>query len=133
MSNTTDPNAEKHGIVLSERAYDLIKDLDLIALPAVGVAASSALTLYRADAQVTALVVGTITIIITILGILLKISNVQYKADAKVDSVIRANTLASIVDPVITVSPDDPTKVDVVSSAGQAADPVQVEVSGGSQ
>lgn len=123
MSDVTDPNAEKHGIVLPERAYDLLKDLDLIALPALGAASGGALSLYHAPAAVTTTVVGTIAILITLIGILLKISNVQYKANAKV----AAAKAAAIVSPVVTVSPTDSTKVEV------AADPSQIEVEPPSQ
>lgn len=116
MSDNTDPNAVKHGIVLPERVYDLLKDLDLIALPALGSVAGAALALYGVPATVTGTVVGTITIIITVIGILLKISNVQYKAEAKVDAI----KAASIVN---TYN----------SGPGIAADPTQVVVEDPSQ
>jgi len=134
MSDSTDPNKDRHGIVLSQRQYDTIKDLDLIALPGLGTAYGTLATLYHWGYQ--AEVVGTIGVVIFLLGILLKISNVQYQADAKV----RAIAAANIVDPVVTVNPDDATKVEVTSSsapptddAGFAVDPTRVEVTGPSQ
>ena len=132
MSDSTDPNATSHGIVLSQRAYDLVKDLDLIALPTLGTATGGFLKLYGASDQVIGYVAGTIAFIIVVLGILLKISNIQYKANAKVAAV----KAASLVSPTISVSPTDPTKIVVAETQtgpGIAADPKLVEVDPPSQ
>lgn len=66
-------------MLLSDKVYDILKWIALIALPAVG-------TLYFALANVWGLpygeqVVGTVTAIDTFLGALLGISTAAYKAD----------------------------------------------------
>lgn len=71
-------------LIKSNAAYDFMKKVALLYLPAVG-------TLYFALAQIWGLpnggeVVGSITAIDTFLGIVLHISNAQYQAsDASVD------------------------------------------------
>lgn len=66
-------------MLLSDKVYNILKWIALIALPAVG-------TLYFALANVWGLpcgeqVVGTVTAIDTFLGALLGISTAAYKAD----------------------------------------------------
>ncbi len=66
-------------MLLSDKVYNVLKWIALIALPAVG-------TLYFALANVWGLpygeqVVGTVTAIDTFLGALLGISTAAYKAD----------------------------------------------------
>lgn len=66
-------------MLLSDKVYNILKWVALIALPAVG-------TLYFALANVWGLpygeqVVGTVTAIDTFLGALLGISTAAYKAD----------------------------------------------------
>jgi hypothetical protein len=126
----TTPNDAPKGIVLSERAYDILKDVDLVILPASG-------TAYAATAAILHLpyaleVVGLIGVAVFVLGVLLKISSVQYKAKAAV-AAIKA---AAIVSPEVTVSPIDATKVEITETAtgpGIAADPAQVVVDSPSQ
>jgi hypothetical protein len=84
------------------------------------------------DQSVIGVVVGTIAIIITLIGILLKISNVQYAANQKV-AAIKA---AAIVSPDISVSPDNATKLQITETStgpGIAADPEKVIVDSPSQ
>lgn len=133
MSNPiidTTPNDAPKGIILSDRAYDLLKDVEMVILPATG-------TAYAATAAILHLpyaleVVGLVGVVIFILGVLLKISTVQHKAVATVTA-IRA---AAIADPMVSVSPIDPTKVDVTETQtgpGVAADPATVVVDAPSQ
>jgi len=64
---------------LSNKQYDILKWIALILLPAVG-------TLYFGLAQIWGFpygeqIVGTITVVDTFLGVILGISNAQYKID----------------------------------------------------
>lgn len=64
---------------LSNKQYDILKWIALVLLPAVG-------TLYFGLAQIWGFpygeqIVGTITVIDTFLGVILGISNAQYKID----------------------------------------------------
>ena len=68
---------------LSNKVYDILKWIALIALPAVG-------TLYFALAEIWGWpyaneIVGTITAIDTFLGVLLGVSAAQYKKGVSVD------------------------------------------------
>lgn len=132
MSDTADPNAKKHGIVLPGRVYDLLKDLDLIALPAIAASFGGIGTLYGASEELITLVVGTISFIMVLIGILLKISNVRYQSEAKVAAIQASH----IVAPSISISQKDPTKLvisETVTGPGIAVDPAQVVVNGPSQ
>lgn len=64
---------------LSNRQYDILKWIALVLLPALG-------TLYFGLAQIWGFpygeqIVGTITVVDTFLGVILGISNAQYKID----------------------------------------------------
>ncbi len=64
---------------LSNKQYDILKWIALVLLPAVG-------TLYFGLAQIWGFpygeqIVGTITVVDTFLGVILGISNAQYKID----------------------------------------------------
>ena len=64
---------------LSNKQYDILKWIALVLLPALG-------TLYFGLAQIWGFpygeqIVGTITVIDTFLGVILGISNAQYKID----------------------------------------------------
>lgn len=66
---------------LSNKAYDILKWIAMYLLPALG-------TLYFALASIWGLpygeqIVGTITAVDTFIGVLLGISNSQYKKDSK--------------------------------------------------
>ena len=66
---------------LSNKAYDILKWIAMYLLPALG-------TLYFALASIWSLpygeqIVGTITAVDTFIGVLLGISNSQYKKDSK--------------------------------------------------
>lgn len=114
MTDTSTDNTQ-HGIILSERTYDVLKDLDLIALPALGTAYGTLATLYGWG--FVPQVIGTVAVIVTLIGILLKISNVQYKAAKKVAV---ANLIAATA---VAESPNQ----------GLIPDPNTVIVQGGSQ
>lgn len=65
--------------ILSNKQYDILKWVALVLLPALG-------TLYFGLAQIWGFpygeqIVGTITVIDTFLGVILGISNAQYKID----------------------------------------------------
>lgn len=122
----SDPNAQKHGLVLSERTYDFLKDLNMIALPTIVAAFGGFAQLWGVPEDIVAKIVGTIAFVIVILGVILKISNVRYQKDAEI-AAIRA---ASIPDPQVEVSAEDATKVVVT---GGSVDPAAVVVEGGSQ
>lgn len=78
----------KADVVLSNRAYDWFKRSSLYILPAVAAA-------YFGLAQIWGLpkaeeVVGTVAVLETLLGVILRVSNAQYEAsEAKYDGVIR--------------------------------------------
>lgn len=64
---------------LSNKQYDILKWIALVLLPALG-------TLYFGLAQIWGFpygeqIVGTITVVDTFLGVILGISNAQYKID----------------------------------------------------
>lgn len=64
---------------LSNKQYDILKWIALVLLPAIG-------TLYFGLAQIWGFpygeqIVGTITVVDTFLGVILGISNAQYKID----------------------------------------------------
>lgn len=107
MTDVIDPNEKRHGIVLPGRVYDLLKDLDLIALPAIAASFGGIGTLYGASEEVITLVVGTISFIMVFIGIVLKISNVRYQSVTKV-AAIKASLIEA---PTVTLSKEDPTKV----------------------
>lgn len=78
----TTPNDAPKGIILSQRAYDVTKDVQMVILPAAG-------TVYAASAAILHLpyalqVVDLIGVAVFILGVLLKISSVQFQANVKV-------------------------------------------------
>ena len=129
----TDTTTGTHGIVLSEMTYNLLKDLNQIALPGLGTATATGLALYGVDAHVSSVVVGTILLVATILGIFLKIVSVQFNANAKVVAVATAARVAAIADPVITTNATDPSKLDIQPAGGFLADAESIQVSGGSQ
>lgn len=97
MTNSNPEPIEPENLVrdylLSSRAYDIIKWLAMIGLPAVG-------SLYFALAQIWGLpnaekVVGTIVVIDTFLGALLSLSARSYNAsDAKYDGSINVEQVA---------------------------------------
>lgn len=126
IQDTTPDDAPK-GIVLSNRAYDILQDVDRVLLPALG-------TAYAATAAILHLpyaleVVGLVGVAVFILGVLLKISSVQHKATAEVTAI----KAAAIMDPNVSVSKEDPTMVQVTemqTGPGVAADPALVEVDG---
>jgi len=65
--------------LLSNKQYDILKWIALVLLPALG-------TLYFGLAQIWGFpygeqIVGTITVVDTFLGVILGISNAQYKID----------------------------------------------------
>lgn len=75
-------------VVFNDRLYDFLKFLALIVLPAAG-------ALYFGLAQIWGLpkaeeVVGTVTVVDTFLGVILKISSTRYNnSDAKYDGNIQ--------------------------------------------
>ena len=120
------PNAQKRGLVLSERAYNLLKDLTTIALPTIVAGFGGFAQIWGVPDDLVAKIVGTVAFVIVVLGVLLKISNVRYQKDLEIAAV----KAASIEEPRIVVSPSDPTRV-VVS--GPNASPAEITVEGGSQ
>jgi hypothetical protein len=77
LSETSIDTANK-GILLSGRTYDILKDVNLVGLPALA-------TLYATLALIwhwpfSEQIVGTIAAIVLFMGVILKISSVQYKA-----------------------------------------------------
>lgn len=122
----SDPNAQKHGLILPERVYDFLKDLNMIALPTIVAAFGGFAQLWGVPEDVVAKIVGTIAFVIVVIGVILKISNVRYQKNAE----IAAIKAAAIDVPSVRVSETDATKVVVT---GVLADPEEVEVTGGSQ
>jgi Putative phage holin Dp-1 len=115
MTNSNPAPIEPENLVrdylLSSRAYDVIKWLALIGLPALG-------SLYFALAQIWGLpnaekVVGTIMVIDTFLGALLSLSAKSYaKSEAKYDGSIEVEQLPDGVKRYSLELNGDPSKLD---------------------
>jgi Putative phage holin Dp-1 len=109
MTDTSNEEAPK-GIILNRRVYDLLKDVDMLILPAIGTAYATLATIWHW--HYAAQVVGSVAVFVVFLGVLLKISSVQYKAEAKV-AVAKEEVAAVYQTPaganVVSTSPPETT------------------------
>lgn len=81
MSDPTVEEAPK-GIVLSQRAYDLLKDAQMMLLPAIGAFYATMASIWHWAYSIE--IIGTLAAFAVLLGVLLKISSVTFKAKVQV-------------------------------------------------
>lgn len=123
ITDTTPDDAPK-AIILSQTAYNVIKDVDLIVIPALGTAYVSLSGVW--GLPFVPQVLGTAAVVVFLVGILLKISNVQFTAATKV-AVAKAVSAA-----VVTANANQsaaPVIVNPTDQGSPVAQPVIVEPS----
>lgn len=96
MTDTSTDDAPK-GIQLSSGAYDILKDVATIILPAIAVFYAALAGLWHFPFVTE--VVGTISAVVVLLGTLIKITSVRYAAAVKV-AAARAVTAAVVASTV---------------------------------
>jgi Putative phage holin Dp-1 len=121
ITDTTPDDAPK-AIILSQSAYNVIKDVDLIVIPALGTAYVSLSGVW--GLPFVPQVLGTAAVVVFLIGILLKISNVQFTAATKV-------AVAKAVSAAVVSAQDNqsaaPVIVDPTTSGSPVATPVLIQ------
>lgn len=113
----TTPDDAPKAIILSQTAYDAIKDVTIIAIPALDTAYISLSGVFHL--LYSTQILGVSAVLVFLLGILLKISNVQFKAAAKV-------AVAKAVAASVVASTQNQTS-DVGNTADSTPAPVAVQ------
>lgn len=118
ITDNTPDDAPK-AIILSQSAYNLIKDIDLIVIPAIGTAYVSLSGVW--GLPFVPQVLGTAAVVVFLIGILLKISNVQFTAASKV-------AVANAVSAAVVSAQDNQTAAPVIVNPIVDGSPVATPV-----